>query len=101
MMTVLYKSYKTMLINVVDLEKQRRKDGRLRFAYFSWRASFLGSGPNREPSPVEWSIRPYIRLYIHPSVHLSIYPFPPLGLLAGPQAPLVGPHAPLGGPQPL
>ena len=42
---------------------------------------FLGSGPNRGQSPVEWGEIPYVRLF-------------PLGLLGGPQA---GPQTPLVG----
>ena len=44
--------------------------------------SFLGSGPDRGRSPVEWGDFPFVRRFIHPSVR----PFPPLGQPAMPEA---------------
>ena len=35
---------------------------------------FLGSGPDRGQSPVEWGDFPFIRPSVHPSVRLSIPP---------------------------
>ena len=57
------------------------------------RIQFLGSGPDRGQSPVEWGEILYVRTSVRPS--------PPalLALQAGPQAPLTGPQAPLTGPQ--
>ena len=57
---------------------------------------FLGSGPDRGRSPVEWGEIPYVRPY----VRTSIRPSPPalLALQAGPQTPLAGPKAPLASP---
>ena len=59
---------------------------------FSYKSAFLGSGPDRGRSPVEWGEIPSVR----PSV-------PPLAgpqtLLAGPQTPPAGPQTLLAGPQ--
>ena len=63
---------------------------------------FLGSGPDRRKSPVEWGeilyVRPSIRPYVRPPCGLLAYP---QALLAGSQDPLAGPLAPFAGPQPL
>ena len=46
---------------------------------------FLGSGPDRERSPVEWGDFPY--------VHPPVCPFPPLGQPAKPEAQPARPEA--------
>ena len=57
---------------------------------------FLGSGPDRGRSPVEWGEIPSVRPSVRPSV-------PPLAgpqtLLAGPQTLLAGPQTPPARPQ--
>ena len=35
---------------------------------------FLGSGPDRGRSPVEWGDFPFVRTYVLPYVRISIYP---------------------------
>ena len=55
---------------------------------------FLGSGPNRGQSPVEWGEIPSVRTSVRPYVRTS-----PPGLLAGSQALLVPSQNPLAGPQ--
>ena len=47
---------------------------------FCSESSFLGSGPGRGQSPVEWGDFPSVHPYVHPSVHL---------LLGGPETRLV------------
>ena len=37
--------------------------------------SFLGSGPDRGRSPVEWGDFPYVRLFVHTSVRPSVRSF--------------------------
>ena len=60
-------------------------------------ARFLGSGPGRGRSPVEWGeilfVRPFARLSFHPS------PPSPQTLLGGPQASPTGPQTSPAGPQ--
>ena len=50
---------------------------------------FLGSGPDRGQSPVEWGDFPFVRLSVRPSVR----PFPPLGHPAKPEAQPARPEA--------
>ena len=61
---------------------------------------FLGSGPDRGRSPVEWGEIPYVRPSVRPSVRPYVPPLAgPQTLLAGPQTPPAGPQTLLAGPQ--
>ena len=68
---------------------------------------FLGSGPKRGRSPVEWGEILYARLSVRPPLASPQTPLagpqtPPVGPqtpLAGPQTPLAGPQTPLAGPK--
>ena len=44
-------------------------------------SQFLGSGPNRAQSPIEWEeiqyIHPSIHMSVHMSIHMSVHPKPP------------------------
>ena len=68
------------------------------FCVYVHEIHFLGSGPERGRSPVEWGeilyLCPSVRPYIRTSPLAS-----PLTPLAGPQTPLAGPQTPLAGPQ--
>ena len=47
-------------------------------------SSFLGSGPNRGQSPVEWGDFPSVCLFVCPSIRPFVRPSPPLGQPARP-----------------
>merc|ERR1712002_354681 len=57
--------------------------------------SFLGSGPDRGRSPVEWGDFPSVRSYVRSSVHSFVRPSapPPLGKPARPEAHPARPEA--------
>ena len=67
------------------------------FNFFTF-CSFLGSGPDRGQSPVEWGEIPFVRSSVCPSVPSLAGP---QTLLAGPQTLLAGPQTPPAGPQTL
>ena len=55
------------------------------FPFFSF--SFLGSGPDRGQSPVEWGDFPFVRSSVHPFVRSSVRPSPPRGPKSQPVRP--------------
>ena len=57
--------------------------------------AFLGSGPDRGRSPVEWGEIPFVCPSVRAPVCLSVPPLAcPQTLLAGPQTPPASPHTP-------
>ena len=72
----------------------REKKITIKFFLTYEKQNFLGSGPGRGRSPVEWGDFPSFRLF----VRLFVRPSPP-AWLGGPQTRLRGPQTRLGGPQ--